>query len=148
MNRAGPSRIVTVASSPALFAAASAGKDGAREVAKARGIDTLPDPAPDRNVFVRSDQYSFIKTGVPSVALKVEGLPGSPEEKLDKDWNTYRYHAPQDDLSQPVDLKSADDFDAYLLALLTHVADAKTRPVWHGDSFFKRFDATGMASGK
>jgi Zn-dependent M28 family amino/carboxypeptidase len=121
--------------------------DAAREVAAARGYDTLPDPAPDRNIFVRSDQYSFIKTGVPSVALKVEGVPGSPEAQMDKDWNTYRYHSPQDDLTQPVDLKSADDFDAYLLALLTRVADAPARPVWKADSFFKRFDATGAATG-
>jgi Zn-dependent M28 family amino/carboxypeptidase len=121
--------------------------DAAREVAAARGYDTLPDPAPDRNIFVRSDQYSFIKTGVPSVALKVEGLPGSPEAQMDKDWNTNRYHSPQDDLTQPVDLKSADDFDAYLLALVTRVADAKARPVWKTDSFFKRFDTTGAATG-
>ena len=120
--------------------------DAARAVAAQRGYDTLPDPAPDRNIFVRSDQYSFIKTGVPSVALKVEGLPGSPEAQMDTDWNTFRYHSPQDDLTQPVDLKSADDFDAYLLALLTHVADADARPIWHKDSFFKRFDKAGAAS--
>lgn len=122
--------------------------DMAREVARGRGIDTLPDPAPDRNIFVRSDQYSFIKTGVPSVALKVQGLPGSPEAQMDKDWNTNRYHAPQDDLTQPVDLQSADDFDAYLLALLTKVADAPARPVWKAASFFKRFDTTGAATAK
>ena len=121
--------------------------DAAREVAAGKGYDTLPDPAPDRNIFVRSDQYSFIKTGVPSVALKVEGLPGSPEAQMDKDWNTYRYHSPQDDLSQPVDLKSADDFDAFLLALLTHVADAKARPVWHKESFFSRFAKSPGAVG-
>jgi len=117
-------------------------------VAMERGYDTVADPAPDRNIFVRSDQYSFIKTGVPSVALKVQGLPGSPEEQMEKDWNTYRYHSPQDDLSQPVDLASADAFDAYLLALLTKVADADARPVWKADSFFRRFDPTGAASGK
>ncbi|THD61665.1 MAG: M20/M25/M40 family metallo-hydrolase [Phenylobacterium sp.] len=122
--------------------------DAAREVAAAKGYDTLPDPAPDRNIFVRSDQYSFIKTGVPSVALKVQGLPGSPEEKMEKDWNTFRYHSPQDDLTQPVDLASADAFDAYLLALLTQVADAPQRPVWKAGSFFKRFDTTGAATGK
>jgi len=122
--------------------------DTAREVAAARGVDTLPDPAPDRNVFVRSDQYSFIKTGVPSVALKVEGLPNSREAQMDKDWNTYRYHSPQDDLSQPVDLQAADDFDSYLLALLTKVADMPARPVWKANSFFKRFDVTGAATAK
>ena len=117
----------------------------ARAVAAAHGYDTLPDPAPDRNIFVRSDQYSFIRTGVPSVALMVEPLPGSPEEKIDKDWNTYRYHSPQDNLDQPVDLKAADDFDAYLVDLVTAVADAPARPVWNKDSFFKRFERTGEA---
>jgi Zn-dependent M28 family amino/carboxypeptidase len=110
------------------------------------GYDTVPDPAPDRNIFVRSDQYSFIKTGVPSIALKLQGLPGSPEEKLEKDWNTFRYHAPQDDLTQPVDLAAADDFDAYLLALIRKTADADARPKWNKDSFFRRFDPSGRAS--
>jgi Zn-dependent M28 family amino/carboxypeptidase len=113
----------------------------AHAVALAKGYDTVPDPAPDRNIFVRSDQYSFIKTGVPSIALKFQGLPGSPEEKMEKDWNTYRYHAPQDDLTQPVDLRAADDFDAYLKALVETVADESERPEWYPQSFFRRFAA-------
>ena len=120
----------------------------AKAVARAKGYDTLPDPAPDRNIFVRSDQYSFIRTGVPSIALSVAGEPGSPEEKIDKDWNTYRYHSPQDDLEQPVDLQSADDFDAYLLSLISAVADAPQRPVWNRDSFFRRFDESGAATAR
>lgn len=120
----------------------------AKDVAKAQGYDTVPDPAPDRNIFVRSDQYSFIKTGVPSVALKFQGLPGSAEAKMEKDWNTFRYHSPHDDLTQPVDLAAADAFDTYLLALVTRVADADARPLWNADSFFKRFDNTGARTQK
>jgi Zn-dependent M28 family amino/carboxypeptidase len=118
----------------------------AHQVAVAHGYDTVPDPAPDRNIFVRSDQYSFIKTGVPSIALKFQGLPGSPEEQTEKDWNTFRYHSPQDDLTQPVDLAAADAFDAYLLSLVQQVADADARPMWAHASFFRRFDTTGAAS--
>ncbi|WP_254062881.1 M20/M25/M40 family metallo-hydrolase [Caulobacter sp. S45] len=118
----------------------------AHAAAVAQGYDTVPDPAPDRNIFVRSDQYSFIKTGVPSIALKFQGLPGSPEEQIEKDWNTFRYHSPQDDLTQPVDLAAADAFDAFLGKLVIQVADADARPVWNRDSFFKRFDKTGAAS--
>ena len=117
-------------------------------MARTKGYDTLPDPAPDRNIFVRSDQYSFIRTGVPSIALSVAGEPGSPEAQIDKDWNTFRYHSPQDDLEQPVDLQSADDFDAYLLSLITAVADAPQRPVWKRDSFFRRFDESGAATAR
>ena len=29
------------------------------------------DPEPLRNIFIRSDQYSFIRDGIPSVAMKV-----------------------------------------------------------------------------
>ena len=64
------------------------------------------DPEPQRNVFIRSDQYSFIRDGVPSL-MKVGSKPGSKEEQIHKTWLTNRYHAPSDDLNQPVDLKAA-----------------------------------------
>ena len=54
-------------------------------------------------MFIRSDQYSFIRRGVPSIALKVGFVKGSPEEQLSKKWLGERYHAPSDDLNQPVD---------------------------------------------
>ena len=40
--------------------------DDVRKAAKALGIEVLPDPEPERNIFTRSDQYSFIKRGVPA----------------------------------------------------------------------------------
>ncbi len=111
----------------------------AREVAKGFGYDTIPDRQPDRVLFVRSDQYSFIRTGVPAIALKFGFEPGSPEERLDKDWNTNRYHSPQDNLTQPVDKAAAAQFDVYLAALVRRVADEPSRPAWAPDSFFRRF---------
>ena len=113
--------------------------EDAREVGKTFGYDTIPDRQPDRVLFVRSDQYSFIRTGVPAIVLKF-GFepPGSPEERMDKDWNTNRYHSPQDNLSQPVDKQAASAFDTYLAALVRRVADEPTRPRLP-DSFFKRF---------
>ena len=113
----------------------------ARAVAAAQGYDLLPDAEPDRNLFVRSDQYSFIRTGVPSIALKIKYAEGSPEAAFEKAWTTARYHAPQDDVDQPVDLGAADAFNRYLVALTTRVADNAARPAWNGDSFFRRFAA-------
>ena len=66
-----------------------------------------PDPEPLRNSFIRSDQYSFIRHGIPALAMKVGYEQGSPDAKLYKDWLTQRYHAPSDDTNQPVDLQSA-----------------------------------------
>jgi hypothetical protein len=65
--------------------------------------------------------------------------PGSPEEQLHKEWLKNRYHAPSDDLGQPVDKAAAAQFNRILLALAERVANAPERPFWKSDSFFKRF---------
>jgi Zn-dependent M28 family amino/carboxypeptidase len=110
-----------------------------RAVAKAHGIDVQPDPEPIRNSFIRSDQYSFIKEGVPALALKDGYLKGSPEEKTFKTWLTERYHAPSDDLNQPVDKQAAGLFDVVVAGLLERVANRDTRPKWYEKSFFRRY---------
>ena len=117
--------------------------DDATGVARALGMDTEPDPEPKRNVFIRSDQYSFIRQGIPAIALKVGYLKGSPEEATAKKWLTERYHAPSDDLNQPVDLQAAADFDALVARLIERVANRDARPAWKAESFFRRF-AGGM----
>jgi Zn-dependent M28 family amino/carboxypeptidase len=108
--------------------------------ARARGIEVYSDPEPERNAFVRSDQYSFIRTGVPSISLKVGFAKGSPEHDLVKKWRTERYHSPADDLSQPIDRQAADEFNQIYVALLEGVANRPTQPSWNSDSFFKRFE--------
>jgi hypothetical protein len=64
---------------------------------------------------------------------------GSPEHQIVKRWRTERYHAPSDDLNQPIDRKSAEDFGKVYLAVVAEVANRPTRPQWNQDSFFKRF---------
>lgn len=108
----------------------------ARKVAAARGIEVVPDPFPDRNVFVRTDQFSFVRAGVPGVALKFGFLPGTPEAAIERAWRAERYHSPSDDLNQPVDLKAADDFNGFVRALAVHLADMPGRAVWNRDSIF------------
>jgi len=110
-----------------------------RRTARPLGIEVYSDPEPERNAFVRSDQYSFIRTGVPSISLKVGFEKDSPEHELVKRWRAERYHAPSDDLAQPIDRQSADDFNKVYAALVEAVANRPTRPAWNGDSFFRRF---------
>ena len=98
----------------------------------------LPDEAPERNLFVRSDQYSWVRVGVPALALKFAAV--TPEEKaIQKAWLTERYHAPSDDLNQPINPDYAVAFNRYLEKLIVAVADAPVRPSWNADSFFRRF---------
>jgi Zn-dependent M28 family amino/carboxypeptidase len=113
--------------------------DDIRAVAQESGVEIQADKEPQRNLFIRSDQYSFIKKGVPALAFKFGYLPGSPEETLHKEWLKNRYHAPSDDLNQPVDKTAAAEFNEILLKLAERVANASERPQWKPDSFFRRF---------
>jgi Zn-dependent M28 family amino/carboxypeptidase len=113
-----------------------------RAAAQPMNIRIQGDQEPQRNIFIRSDQYSFIRQGVPSLAFKVGYEKGSPEEKTAKTWLTERYHAPSDDIHQPVDLKAAADFNRVVMAVAEAVANEAERPKWTSDSFFRRFAHT------
>jgi Zn-dependent M28 family amino/carboxypeptidase len=113
--------------------------DRAREVAESLGVRVQPDPEPLRNIFIRSDQYSFVRHGVPSVMMELGAEPGSPQQKILKDWLTQRYHAPSDDINQPVDLAAAAKYEEIVRGLLINVADSEHRPEWKPDSFFRRY---------
>jgi Zn-dependent M28 family amino/carboxypeptidase len=113
--------------------------DDVRAVAEGEHVIIQADKEPERNRFIRSDQYSFVKVGIPALAFKFGWIKGTDEEKIFQDWIKTRYHAPSDDLDQPVDAPAAAHFDHLLLLLTTRVADADTRPTWKPNSFFKRF---------
>jgi hypothetical protein len=113
--------------------------DEIRAVAKARGIRIQDDLEPERNIFIRSDQYSFIRRGIPALAFKVGYEKGSPKEKIAKAWLHERYHAPSDDTKQPVDLECAARFDDLIQAMAESVANRPDRPRWNSASFFRRF---------
>ncbi|HWS68543.1 MAG TPA: M28 family metallopeptidase [Steroidobacteraceae bacterium] len=116
--------------------------DRAAAVAAHLGYRVQADPEPLRNSFIRSDQYNFIKQGVPSLAMKVGFEPGSAEEKVFKQWLTDRYHAPSDDADQPVNLEAAAGFEEVMRGLTVQIANDPRRPAWKGDSFFRRFAKT------
>jgi len=110
--------------------------DDARAVAAELGIDVQADPQPQRNRFIRSDQYSFIRVGVPSLALKIGYLPDSPEAKIDAQWFKERYHAPSDDLSQPVDFGAIGTYAEVMQRLALRIANAPKPPEWRPESVF------------
>lgn len=113
--------------------------DDIRTVAESQNVIVQADKEPERNRFIRSDQYSFVKAGIPALAFKFGWVKGTPEEKTFQEWVRTRYHAPSDDLDQPVDAAAAAQFNHILVLLATHVANADARPTWEPTSFFKRF---------
>jgi Zn-dependent M28 family amino/carboxypeptidase len=113
-----------------------------RSVATQLGLGVQADPEPQRNRFIRSDQYSFIRAGIPALAMKVGYEPGTPEAETARKWTAERYHAPSDDLAQPIDMQAAGKFVEVLRTLAVRIADRPDRPKWNESSFFKRFKTT------
>ena len=111
----------------------------AAKMAKQHGIEAQDDPKPQRNSFIRSDQYNFIRKGVPAVAMAVGCKLDTPQQKVIDEWLHNRYHAPSDDTHQPVNLETAGKFESLVWDLLAFTANSEKTPDWKSDSFFKRF---------
>lgn len=113
--------------------------DRVRKAAQSIGLDVQPDPEPQRNIFVRSDQYNFIRHGIPSVMMDVGAQPGSDDAKTLAEWRHTRYHAPSDDVNQPVNLETEAKYEEMIRRLTIAVADDNHRPEWKPDSYFKQY---------
>jgi Zn-dependent M28 family amino/carboxypeptidase len=114
----------------------------AREAAGPLGLATTPDPLPDRNSFTRTDQYSFVTAGVPSLAFKFGFRKDTPEFQIEHDWRANRYHSPSDDVNQPGVMKEeAVKLDDFVASIALRTANAAGRPSWLESSVFRRFSA-------
>jgi Zn-dependent M28 family amino/carboxypeptidase len=116
--------------------------DWARAAVEKAGAKAQTDPAPERNSFIRSDQYSFIREGIPAVVMSIGYEKSSPEEQNVQRWLKERYHAPSDDLDQPVNFEAAGKYEEILTDLAVAAANAEHRPEWKQTSFFRRFAST------
>lgn len=112
--------------------------------AKYMDLKIGPDPFPEQVVFIRSDHYSFIRKGIPSLFIK-SGFMTVPSDTVnrsrsDVDWRRTTYHTPKDDMNQPFDFNAAATHVKlnFLIGLLVCNDDA--RPSWNkGDFFGGRF---------
>ena len=110
-----------------------------RAAAKELGVEVQTDREPEQNRFIRSDQYSFIRSGVPSLAFKFGYEFGSPRRRSAATGFATSTTSRTTTLNQPVDLEAAAKFNRVILALLQRVANDQARPRWNETSFFKRF---------
>ncbi len=108
------------------------------------GLAVAPDPFPEEGIFTRSDQYSFVKAGVPSLFLYMgfTAVDGSaPGRALWDDLNARIVHQPGDDLTQPIDYAVLAKFADVFRRLAVATADAPRRPLWYrGSVFGTRFE--------
>jgi len=111
----------------------------ARAIGAQLGLPLVPDPFPERNSFIRSDQYSFIESGIPALAFKFGFAAGTPEAETERAWRATRYHGPSDDVAQSVFREDEIRLHDFIAALALRIANADARPRWNDDSFFRRF---------
>lgn len=123
-------------------------KAAAESAATAEGFVLTPDPVPEENLFRRSDQYSFVRKGVPAIYLD----PGftSKDPSIDgtavtKEHRLKHYHRPSDDLARPIDWDSAIRFARANTRLGYAIAAEDARPYWNeGDFFGDKFGAMSV----
>jgi Zn-dependent M28 family amino/carboxypeptidase len=108
------------------------------------GYTLSPDPMPEENIFVRSDQYSFVKRGVPAVYL-VPGFtaedPAVNGQQVFGGFLASHYHRPSDDLSLPMDLQALERFTRANLAIVQAIANDPVAPAWKPGNFFGKMFA-------
>jgi len=117
--------------------------DTLTQVAGQLGLEVSPDPMPEQNGFVRADHYAFVRQGIPALSVG-EGLkakdPRVDGRKFVENWIETRYHAPSDDMNQPLDFDATIQYMQITFLLGYDVAQQHERPSWkQGDFFGKLF---------
>jgi Peptidase family M28 len=98
-----------------------------------------PDPQPEQMMFIRSDQYSFVKKGIPSI-FPVAGVksddPKIDAKKIEQNWEDKIYHSPLDNMDQPFDFEAGAKFARFAFLCGYLVAEQAQRPAWNPRDFF------------
>ncbi|MGY1522084.1 M28 family metallopeptidase [Luteimonas sp. A482] len=109
------------------------------------GVALSPDPFPEEVVFVRSDQYAFVRAGIPAVYLMGGVVGANPDQdpKLATTWFLRNcYHQPCDQIDLPIQYGDAARMARLNARIGQLVGDAAQRPRWKpGDFFGERFGA-------
>ncbi|GAC1370179.1 MAG: M20/M25/M40 family metallo-hydrolase [Hymenobacter sp.] len=107
------------------------------------GIALEQDPEPLRNVFIRSDQYSFVTQGIPALHLKYGNKTADGRNNLSelvKEWRAVTYHKPQDDINGRFDFEAGKQYVKLCFLISYQVAQNPVRPAWNkGDFFGQRY---------
>lgn len=98
------------------------------------GISLSPDPLPSEGLFSRSDHYSFVKQGVPSVFLMTGFKNGG--DKVFADFLKTHYHKVSDQPNLPFNWDAAAKFAKINTLIAAEIAGADRAPQWYQSSFF------------
>ncbi len=107
-----------------------------------QGRYLAPDPNPENGMFFRSDQFPFVKQGVPAIYAKgyVDAEKYGKVETMklvDKYWKE-TYHTPTDEYHpEQADLSGVVEDAKLLYQVGTNLANSAEWPAWNKDSEFR-----------
>ncbi len=114
------------------------------------GIGLAEDPIPEQVLFIRSDHYSFVRQGIPSLFIKSGFKTGDPARdggQLNAAYRRDVYHKPNDDMTQAFDFEAGAAHARLNFLTGWLVAQETARPAWNpGDFFGQMFGVPAPAS--
>jgi hypothetical protein len=110
-----------------------------RRATEKRGLSITPDPWPNQRIFTRSDQYSFVKQGIPSIFLTLGIHSFQKDGEGQTAFNTFMqkyYHRPTDEVTLPIHWDAAMRFVQLNVDIGREIANTPERPKWKPGNFF------------
>jgi hypothetical protein len=136
-----PGMLFSMKDAVAMGAERSSINNVAESAARKLGYALIPDPMPEENDFVRSDQYSFVLQGVPAVVMS-DGITSTDPKinglAIEKKWLVTRYHTPLDNMDQPLDYESGAKAAGLNFLVGYELAQRDQPPEWNKGDFFGR----------
>ena len=109
--------------------------------AKSQKRALTPDRRPEAGYFYRSDHLNFAKAGVPSLYIKsgtdLRDAPPGTGQRLKADYDTHRYHKPDDEYTESWDVSGSIEDLRLLFEVGARVANAETWPEWYEGNEFR-----------
>lgn len=134
-----PGMLFSMKDAVAMGAEHSSINNVAESAARELGYALIPDPMPEENDFVRSDQYSFVLQGVPAVVMS-DGITSTDPKinglTIEKKWLVTRYHTPLDNMDQPLDYESGAKAAGLNFLVGYELAQRDQPPEWNKRDFF------------
>ncbi len=114
----------------------------AEVVARELGMKVGPDPTPELGTFVRSDQFSFVQAGVPSLFLRwgneYEDIEPARVKKVHQEKLRTIYHQVEDGFDPTWSWEGMRRHTQVAFLLGLHVANQPGLPTWNADSNFNK----------
>ncbi|MFN2100075.1 M20/M25/M40 family metallo-hydrolase [Altererythrobacter sp. MF3-039] len=104
-----------------------------QKAVKDAGLTLTPDPLPEEGYFTRSDQYSFVRQGIPAVYLDT-GF-GNGGDVAVPEFVREHYHKPSDEAHR-IDYTQLARFTAVNVQVVKGIANMDETPKWKKGDFF------------